>query len=1031
MKHQLLHLIIRRTMCVAALLTTFCVWAHAEDYKLKVGGKTVSSSNASNVTGDNIKPYLSSVNNGKASVTYDASTKTLTLYNVKIDRTGKDNRAILNDGISDLTVILKGRNYLKAADSSPLRFNAKTTLKSEMANNSNLSEIIGGSEDAITVGNNATLTIKDANLEITSNSSAFEGASDYQNLSIWDSNIKATCKAYKKDDCYALNKFSLLQIVDSYVTLTGYSQAVNKLDQFIRYGSYIKDPFSASYSTAKRSFTNSSDEIVKEVVIAKSPKIDSENFPDAVFRKYVQDHFDKKDMEGKQDYHLDPSSEGSAVKELNLSGLGISNLKGIEFFLNLEKLDCSNNNITHLNLSQNTKLTQLNCQNNQLVQLVVTGCSALIYLYCNDNQLQELNVSGQTNLLTLDCNNNKLTTLNLENNTQLLGLKCYDNLLTSLKMKNCSKLAVLNVFNNKFKGDNIGDFITNLPSVTVGELFFCKDINSSTDNAMTWTQAKSIKDDKGWTVKMNLGGTIWIDYPGLDATYINEDNFPDENFRNYVSSNFDSNNDKFLTVDERYEATAINVDGKSISSLQGIELFTNLTKLECNNNKLQTLDVRNNKSLKELYCSQNKLTELNVKNNQKLIVLSCFDNQLNELNLSWNTELENLSCGRNKLTSLSVKNNTKLATLDIEGNSITGTAMGDLVVSLPYRTSTGDGVFHVSNSENTTDNEMTWNQVYRATYKGWQVMYWVGDGWVSYPGSDAIEINDTNFPDEKFRAYVAQESIDADQDGFLNQQEIADVKLIDVSYSGISDLTGIGIFTALTELYCDGNSLTSLDVSNCKALTYLNCGGNSLTSLDVSQNTALMTLSCGGNSLTSLDVSNCKALTYLYCSGNSLTSLDVSNCTALTELSCSGNSLTSLDVSNNTALTVLYCYGNAIRGAGMTTLVNSLPETEDPRRLYVYDNETPAGNWITFKQVEKAEKKGWIVSEWDGSWVPYAGEKDGDVDGDGKVNEADVQAIEDYIMGRAPEGTDIRLYDVNEDGIVDAADIVCIINAMP
>ena len=949
MKHQLLHLIIRRTMCVAALLTIFCVWAYAEDYKLKVGGKTVSSSNASNVTGDNIKPYLSSVNGGKASVTYDASTKTLTLYNVKIDRTGKDNRAILNDGIGGLTVILKGRNYLKAADSSPLRFNAKTTLKSEMANNSNLSEIIGGSEDAITVGNNATLTIKDANLEITSNSSAFEGASDYQNLSIWDSNIKATCKAYKKDDCYALNKFSLLQIVDSYVTLTGYSQAVNKLDQFIRYGSYIKDPFSASYSTAKRSFTNSSgEEIVKEVVIAKSPKIDSENFPDAVFRKYVQDNFDKKDMEGKQDYHLDPSSEGSAVKELNLSGLGISNLKGIEFFLNLEKLDCSDNNITHLNVSQNTKLTELNCQNNQLVQLVVTGCSGLYSLHCNDNQLQELNVSDLTNLTFLICSNNKLTTLNLENNTKLNSILCSDNLLTSLKIKTCSYLSVLNVFNNKFKGDNIGDFITNLPSVTVGELMFCKDFNSSTDNAMTLAQAKSIKKDKGWTVKMPAKtGDTWIDYPGSDAIIINDANFPDEKFLDYVRSNFDSNNDSYLTVEERYAVTAINVDEKSISSLQGIELFTNLTKLECNNNNLQTLDVRYNKALKELHCSQNKLTELNVENNMKLIVLSCFDNQLNELNLSWNTELEDLSCGRNKLTSLSVKNNTKLATLDIEGNSITGIAMTDLVASLPNRTSTGDGVFRVSNSENTTDNEMTWNQVYRASYKGWQVMYWVGDGWVSYPGSDAIEINDTNFPDEAFRAYVAQESIDANQDGFLNPQEIADVKLIDVIYSGISDLTGIGIFTALTELYCDGNSLTSLDVSN------------------------------------------------------------------------------------NTALTVLYCYGNAIRGAGMTTLVNSLPETEDPRRLYVYDNETPAGNWITFKQVEKAEKKGWIVSEWDGSWVPYAGEKDGDVDCDGNVNEADVQAIEDYIMGRAPEGTDIRLYDVNEDGIVDAADIVCIINAMP
>jgi hypothetical protein len=308
-------------------------------------------------------------------------------------------------------------------------------------------------------------------------------------------------------------------------------------------------------------------------------------------------------------------------------------------------------------------------------------------------------------------------------------------------------------------------------------------------------------------------------------------------------------------------------------------------------------------------------------------------------------------------------------------------------------------------------------------------MYWVGDVWVSYPGSDAIEINETNFPDEKFRAYVARESIDANQDGFLNPQEIADVKLIDVRYSGISDLTGIGIFTALTELYCDGNSLTSLDVSNFTALTELSCYGNSLTSLDVSNNTALTYLDCSGNNLTSLDVSNCKALTYLYCGGNSLTSLDVSNCKALTYLNCSGNSLTSLDFSNNTALKKLYCYGNAIRGAGMTTLVNSLPETEDPRKLYVYNNETPAGNWITFKQVEKAEKKGWIVSEWDGSdWVPYAGEKDGDVDGDGKVDEADVQAIEDYIMGRAPEGTDIRLYDVNEDGVVNVADIVDLIN---
>lgn len=298
MKHQLLHLIIRRTMCIAALLTIFCVWAHAEDYKLKVGGKTVSSSNASNVTSDHIKPYLSSVNGGKASVTYDASTKTLTLYNVRIERTDKDNRAILNDGISDLTVILKGRNYLKAADSSPLRFNANTTLKCEMANNSNLSEIIGGSEDAITVGNNAMLKIQDANLEITSNSSAFEGDSDHPSLIIWNSNVKATCEAYKKDDCYAVNNFSLMQITDSDVKLTGFSQAVYNLVTLKRDGSYIKSPASASFDASKKTFTLNSGGTVKEVVFAKCPKIDSGNFPDEVFRKYVIDHFDKAETDG-------------------------------------------------------------------------------------------------------------------------------------------------------------------------------------------------------------------------------------------------------------------------------------------------------------------------------------------------------------------------------------------------------------------------------------------------------------------------------------------------------------------------------------------------------------------------------------------------------------------------------------------------------------------------------------------------------------------------------------------------------------
>ena len=228
--------------------------------------------------------------------------------------------------------------------------------------------------------------------------------------------------------------------------------------------------------------------------------------------------------------------------------------------------------------------------------------------------------------------------------------------------------------------------------------------------------------------------------------------------------------------------------------------------------------------------------------------------------------------------------------------------------------------------------------------------------------------------------------------------------------------------TALIWLYCNGNQLTTLDVSNNTALTTLECSGNQLKSLGVSKNTALKWLFCEGNQLTSLDVSNNTALYDLYCSDNQLTTLDVSGCTALEELYCRNNQLTSLDVSNNTALkelrcgrnqlttldvssctglkllvcdenqlttldvsgctalTYLYCYENQIRGKGMTDLVNSLPDrssASEEGELQVYDDETPAGNLMTPKQVKIATDKNWKVQMWDDDYedfIPYEGE---------------------------------------------------------
>ena len=136
-----------------------------------------------------------------------------------------------------------------------------------------------------------------------------------------------------------------------------------------------------------------------------------------------------------------------------------------------------------------------------------------------------------------------------------------------------------------------------------------------------------------------------------------------------------------------------------------------------------------------------------------------------------------------------------------------------------------------------------------------------------------------NIPDANFKAYlVGNPEINTNTDTEIQVSEATSFNgEIDCEGLNISDLTGIEAFSALTDLYCGGNPLTSLDVSQNTALEFLECAYNQLTSLDVSQNTLLNLLFCDYNLLTSLDVSQNTALVEFGCSYNELTCLDVSN----------------------------------------------------------------------------------------------------------------------------------------------------------
>lgn len=143
---------------------------------------------------------------------------------------------------------------------------------------------------------------------------------------------------------------------------------------------------------------------------------------------------------------------------------------------------------------------------------------------------------------------------------------------------------------------------------------------------------------------------------------INNTNFPDKAFRNYVSNEFDKDNDGKLSNREIITATEIYIHGVygEIKDLKGVEYFTALRILDCSSNQITKLDLSNNVYLQKLWCFDNQLTELDLSNNIYLKVLGCGLNQLTKLNIVHNTELIYLDCVINKLTELDISYNIKL-----------------------------------------------------------------------------------------------------------------------------------------------------------------------------------------------------------------------------------------------------------------------------------------------------------------------------------------------------------------------------------
>ena len=294
-------------------------------------------------------------------------------------------------------------------------------------------------------------------------------------------------------------------------------------------------------------------------------KIDETNFPDASFRRYVTDNFDKAEPKG-----VLSKAELDEVKKIDVERQGISNLKGIEFFKNLEELHCYGKKLKSLDVSKNTALKVLECGYNQLTSLDVSNNTALTTLHCFRNQLKTLDVSNNKLLKTLNCLANQLTSLDVRNNTALTALMCGNNQLTSLDV---SKNTLL---------EHLACQINQLTSLDVRNNTALTGLNCNNNQLKT-----------------------------LDAS------------NNKLLETLMCENNQLTSLDVRNNTalTTLNCNNNQLKTLD-VSKNPELIELQGEHNQLTTLDVSESSKLDNLRCSSNQLTTLKLNESAPLSKIS-------------------------------------------------------------------------------------------------------------------------------------------------------------------------------------------------------------------------------------------------------------------------------------------------------------------------------------------------------------------------------------------------------------------------
>lgn len=369
------------------------------------------------------------------------------------------------------------------------------------------------------------------------------------------------------------------------------------------------------------------------------------------------------------------------ITDLDISNNSISDVTGLDKFVNLENLNASNNQLTTIDLSSFNNLKTLNLAQNQLTTLDVSNNTDLTSLTVNNNQLTGINVSNNTALVTLIANDNQLNGSNvtfktINNNTIQLSallqtLNLNNNPLNSLDITSLTNLVELQANNTNLSALDVSNNVllkvlrvdtNNIPSIDITNnneliIFWARYNRITTLNGLNHpnlTQLLLTNQQAGYKLaNIDISGATNLQYLYIDVNEVNGIDISNHTNLIYFFAGW-GNKITSLTVNNHPNLLRLGIEGQdSAFSLTNLDVSgaPNLQRLGFSYNNVSSIDLSNNNNLTEIGARYTGLT--------------------GNLDLSTKTALTKLEIDFTSLSALNVANgnNANLTTFRADNNS--------------------------------------------------------------------------------------------------------------------------------------------------------------------------------------------------------------------------------------------------------------------------------------------------------------------------------------------------------------------------